>query len=434
MLVVVTKENGSIKRVSRSNITSLSKTQKQIKDSDSDMEDELDLNDLPLAANSSPASPKRLRNCLPGKDMFQAVAIPSKIRKLATRRDMSRVPSQTPTSNSSELSSIRASSNEYETPGTSTAVTPVESLIKGTRPSRALRSKANQTSLLSQAPTSVKRKRAAKDELLEADALLAQALQDEEYAEQETIPQLSRRDRRSFVVDSEDDIGSLTSPKEEASSEDESLAPKRVRRSNRTSLPTRAARHDAKTSIKNEVTNQMPDSDESEVSEFTEFRSDSDSEDELAELDVTASNSSSRAGSVAATAANSARRRRRPQRPHAPMGNGAGGWRARRTAAAFADRATAERAKLEKAHPEIKTMWTTLKKVSIINPVEAKQPDHITRRLKPFQLEGLDWMTRQENSQWKGGLLGDEMGMGKTIQAVSLIMSDYPAKDPTLVV
>ena len=62
------------------------------------------------------------------------------------------------------------------------------------------------------------------------------------------------------------------------------------------------------------------------------------------------------------------------------------------------------------------------------------QPGTITRRLKSFQLEGLDWMTKQEQSQWKGGLLGDEMGMGKTIQAVSLIMSDYPAKDPTLVV
>ena len=43
-------------------------------------------------------------------------------------------------------------------------------------------------------------------------------------------------------------------------------------------------------------------------------------------------------------------------------------------------------------------------------------------------------MQKQESSQWKGGLLGDEMGMGKTIQAVSLIMSDFPAKDPTLVV
>ncbi|KAI7263262.1 hypothetical protein KC352_g9550, partial [Hortaea werneckii] len=37
-------------------------------------------------------------------------------------------------------------------------------------------------------------------------------------------------------------------------------------------------------------------------------------------------------------------------------------------------------------------------------------------------------------AHYKGGLLGDEMGMGKTIQAVSLVMSDYPQKDPTLVV
>lgn len=79
-------------------------------------------------------------------------------------------------------------------------------------------------------------------------------------------------------------------------------------------------------------------------------------------------------------------------------------------------------------------MWTDLEAIPLIKPIEAKQPDTITRKLKSFQLEGLDWMTKQERSQWKGGLLGDEMGMGKTIQAVSLIMSDYPAKDPTLVV
>ena len=30
--------------------------------------------------------------------------------------------------------------------------------------------------------------------------------------------------------------------------------------------------------------------------------------------------------------------------------------------------------------------------------------------------------------------MGDEMGMGKTIQAVSLLMSDYPAGKPSLVV
>jgi DNA repair protein RAD16 len=93
-----------------------------------------------------------------------------------------------------------------------------------------------------------------------------------------------------------------------------------------------------------------------------------------------------------------------------------------------------ERERLERAHPEIVTMWDALRAIDIIKPVPAEQPEGINRRLKPFQLEGLNWMIRQEQSHWKGGLLGDEMGMGKTIQAVSLIMSDYPAKNPTLVV
>lgn len=93
-----------------------------------------------------------------------------------------------------------------------------------------------------------------------------------------------------------------------------------------------------------------------------------------------------------------------------------------------------ERKKLEKAHPQIKTMWADLANIPRITPVKAAQPTAISRKLKPFQLEGLDWMIKQEKSQWKGGLLGDEMGMGKTIQAVSLIMSDYPAKAPSLVV
>lgn len=79
-------------------------------------------------------------------------------------------------------------------------------------------------------------------------------------------------------------------------------------------------------------------------------------------------------------------------------------------------------------------MWTDLDATDVILPVRAAQPETITRQLKSFQLEGLDWMIKQEKTKWKGGILGDEMGMGKTIQAVSLIMSDYPAKNPTLVV
>lgn len=93
-----------------------------------------------------------------------------------------------------------------------------------------------------------------------------------------------------------------------------------------------------------------------------------------------------------------------------------------------------ERKKLEKQHPSVKTMWKELKDIPVITPTPAAQPPDISRTLKSFQLEGLDWMIKQEKSQWKGGLLGDEMGMGKTIQAVSLLMSDYPVGKPSLVV
>ena len=96
-------------------------------------------------------------------------------------------------------------------------------------------------------------------------------------------------------------------------------------------------------------------------------------------------------------------------------------------------RVATERNRLERNHPEIKTMWDDLEKMPVLKVGKAEQPQTISRRLKPFQLEGLAWMTAMEQAEWKGGLLGDEMGLGKTIQAVSLIMSDYPAKQPSLV-
>jgi DNA repair protein RAD16 len=92
-----------------------------------------------------------------------------------------------------------------------------------------------------------------------------------------------------------------------------------------------------------------------------------------------------------------------------------------------------ERSRLEANHPEITTMWKDLAAMPVLKAGKAPQPQTISRQLKPFQLEGLAWMKAMEQTQWKGGLLGDEMGLGKTIQAVSLIMSDYPAKQPSLV-
>ncbi|CAK7220567.1 DNA repair protein rad16 [Sporothrix curviconia] len=96
-------------------------------------------------------------------------------------------------------------------------------------------------------------------------------------------------------------------------------------------------------------------------------------------------------------------------------------------------RATNDRDRLEQQHPILTSMWVDLEKMPTLKAGRADQPTTISRNLKPFQLEGLAWMTAMEETKWKGGLLGDEMGLGKTIQAVSLIMSDYPAKRPTLV-
>jgi DNA repair protein RAD16 len=92
-----------------------------------------------------------------------------------------------------------------------------------------------------------------------------------------------------------------------------------------------------------------------------------------------------------------------------------------------------ERARLELHHPELHTMWQDLENLPKIGDVKIEQPINISRELKPFQLEGVAWMRAMEDTEWGGGLLGDEMGMGKTIQAVSLIMSDFPAPQPSLV-
>jgi DNA repair protein RAD16 len=96
-------------------------------------------------------------------------------------------------------------------------------------------------------------------------------------------------------------------------------------------------------------------------------------------------------------------------------------------------RARVERARLEAHHPELHTMWQDLENLPKIGSAKIEQPANISRELKPFQLEGVAWMKAMEKTDWGGGLLGDEMGMGKTIQAVTLIMSDFPAPQPSIV-
>ena len=341
----------------------------------------------------------------------------------------------------SSLSSVRNQSSDHETPATSLAVTPAESIAK--KESARCRSNIPNKALFKSTMSKTKRKRLEDDDLMEADARLARTLQEEEYEEQPSAIKSVRAPRR--FVDDPDEL--LSSAPEYDDSEDDQPIMKRVRMQKQ--VATRRRGPGASTSATKASKGAQPliedsedldleeESDESDKSMFTlgeaelDGLNDSDNaqeeEEEEGEGDNHASILPREATSAIKAPATAATRRRRRAAPAAQ----------RRTHIRrfhLEDRATRERRKLEKAHPEIKTMRQTLKDVEPIVPTAAEQPENITRKLKSFQLEGLNWMSQQEKSQWKGGLLGDEMGMGKTIQAVSLIMSDYPAKEPTLVV
>ena len=45
-----------------------------------------------------------------------------------------------------------------------------------------------------------------------------------------------------------------------------------------------------------------------------------------------------------------------------------------------------------------------------------EQPEEIVAPLLPYQRQFLAWAVSQEQSSVRGGILADEMGMGKTLQ------------------
>ena len=332
----------------------------------------------------------------------------------------------------SSLSSLHDRGSESETtPLTSVAVTPAEQLPKAGNAVGMHRINASVIHA-TQVSASGKRKRMTAENLAQADVILAQSLQEHEWGATGTKFGSSKR-RRTQVLDSEEDLDMSIIDATHGLNDSSDEEPLRA-------IPDRHRRHQAP-SLRTPVSNDDgdDDDDESDLTEESVFDPDQDATDFE---DSQSSENDDGSGaqehmdqipevSIAPASGNRAhvrpaavRRRRDPRQPR----------RQRQRPGGFVDRATRERRKLEKAHPEILTMWDELEALPKIVPAQIEQPTSITRKLKSFQLEGVDWMIKQERSQWKGGLLGDEMGMGKTIQAVSLIMSDYPAKDPTLVV
>ncbi|RKO93595.1 SNF2 family N-terminal domain-containing protein, partial [Blyttiomyces helicus] len=82
---------------------------------------------------------------------------------------------------------------------------------------------------------------------------------------------------------------------------------------------------------------------------------------------------------------------------------------------------------------QLLTVWDELEKeAAIIVPTLAPQPEAVNVKLLPFQLEGVHWLMEQEIGKFNGGILADEMGMGKTIQLISLLVSNMNVR-PNLI-
>ncbi|KAM0676382.1 DNA repair protein rad16 [Gurleya vavrai] len=52
------------------------------------------------------------------------------------------------------------------------------------------------------------------------------------------------------------------------------------------------------------------------------------------------------------------------------------------------------------------------------------QIENLKTKLMEYQKYGISWMKERERSITKGGILADEMGMGKTVQAIGLMLAD----------
>ncbi|PRT57094.1 DNA repair protein RAD16 [Wickerhamiella sorbophila] len=89
---------------------------------------------------------------------------------------------------------------------------------------------------------------------------------------------------------------------------------------------------------------------------------------------------------------------------------------------------------LKEFHPELRTVFEDLASLPEREVCEMDQPEELKCSLLRFQREGLYWLINQEQGIYHGGILADEMGMGKTIQTIALFLSDKERAGPILVI
>lgn len=242
------------------------------------------------------------------------------------------IPTNSHSSIGSSLSSVRDQSSGYDTPATSAVATPMELPVK---PSSFAMSTGRMGDL-----AKGKQKRSQVDELLEADALLAQSLQEQEYGEKPQSGIKSKRARKAPIEDSDDEVSLLSDvPVESSLDIDDSEVPKsrRPKVAPRTSLPSRTARDSAKKSMKGRASIQIIDSEDSGLSDYVSdgsvFLSDlntevfDDSEEGDEDADVVASTHDA-TGTITGSDPAAATPRRR-QRRRAPVVRARSSWRSR---------------------------------------------------------------------------------------------------------
>ena len=241
-----------------------------------------------------------------GTMRLKEVRVPSSSFKVPPTRPSTTV-RQSPSSVSSANPSLAGQSSGYDTPGTSVAVTPAESIAKGGLSSVTTMQRSGskrgrpRKSMLAEQPKTLqvkaevtvkaqpKRKRPtvelSDDDLSDEtpDAILARRLQAEEYGSEAQkpitgrktlVPQDDDSDNEDFMsIDESDSSAPL------ASFARDHKAPARAR----TSLPSRTARDSARKSISKRLKLEIHDSEDSELSEVdSEFFDQSDfSDDEV---------------------------------------------------------------------------------------------------------------------------------------------------------